>query len=525
MSYRELSMIEVKEVLRRRDAGQSLREIARETGLDRKTVRRYVEAAGETDGEGDTEVVVQQVVQAVQVRAPQPPSEPRGRIDAHRELITSWLKPAQKGTRALRLTKVHELLRRRGVDVTYATLCRWAHDEIGWRERKPTVRVDDPEPGQEAQADFGKVGLLYDAAQGKERTLWCLVVTLTYSRMQFIWPTFEQTTEAVCEGLDAAWTFFGGLVARVLVDNASAMVTSPHPTSPRVNDAFADYAQHRDFFVDTTRVRHPKDKPRVENQMPFVRESWWDGESIADLDEARRSAEVWCRRVAERVHGTTQRVVREHYEAEEKPLMLPTPEKPFDVPLWTEAKVHPDHHVQVQRALYSVPTRFIGRTVRVRADRQLVRIYLAAELIKTHPRQPSGQRSTDTNDYPVGAAAYATRSFTNIVERAHKAGEHVGRYADRLFDRQLPWTMMRQGYQLLRLCDTYGAAKVDAVCERSLSFDVVDVPRVARMLRMAMSAEAEAEERGKLRKLPQTPRFARDAGTYSTIENSREEDR
>jgi hypothetical protein len=101
----------------------------------------------------------------------------------------------------------------------------------------------------------------------------------------------------------------------------------------------------------------------------------------------------------------------------------------------------------------------------------------------------------------------------------------VGRYADRLFDRQLPWTMMRQGYQLLRLCDTYGAAKVDAVCERSLSFDVVDVPRVARMLRTAMPAEAEAEERGKLRKLPQTPRFARDAGTYSTIESSREEDR
>jgi hypothetical protein len=137
----------------------------------------------------------------------------------------------------------------------------------------------------------------------------------------------------------------------------------------------------------------------------------------------------------------------------------------------------------------------------------------------------SGQRATDTNDYPAGTAAYATRSFTNIVERAHKVANTWANYADRLFDRQLPWTMMRQGYQLLRLCDTYGAAKVDAVCERSLSFDVVDVPRIARMLRMAMSAEAEAEERGKLRKLPQTPRFARDAGTYSTVETKREEDR
>jgi hypothetical protein len=65
------------------------------------------------------------------------------------------------------------------------------------------VRVDDPEPGQEAQVDFGKMGMLADAATGQLRQLWCLVVTLSFSRMQFVWPSFEQTTEAVCEGLDA----------------------------------------------------------------------------------------------------------------------------------------------------------------------------------------------------------------------------------------------------------------------------------------------------------------------------------
>jgi transposase len=223
MSYRELSMIEVKEVLRRREAGQALREIARETGLDRKTVRRYVDAAAEIPADAAPEVRVQQAVQAVQVRAPQSRSEARERLETQRELISGWLKPADKKTRALRLTKVHALLQRRGVDVTYATLCRWAHDELGWRERKPTIRVDDPAPGQEAQADFGKMGMLFDPAQGRMRQLWCLVVTLTFSRMQFVWPTFEQTTEAVCEGLDAAWAFFGGVPARVLVDNASAM--------------------------------------------------------------------------------------------------------------------------------------------------------------------------------------------------------------------------------------------------------------------------------------------------------------
>jgi transposase len=513
MSYRELSMIEVKEVLRRHEAGQGLRQIARETGLDRKTVRRYVDAGR---GLGADEGSVQEVVHQVQARPLPAPSEPRQRLEAHRDRIAQWLKPGEPGRRPLRLTKVHELLQRQGVDVTYVTLWRWAHDELGWRERKPTVRIDDPDPGEEAQVDFGKMGLLFDPKSGRQRQLWCLVVTLSYSRMQFAWPTFEQTTEAVCEGLDAAWAFFDGMPRRVVIDNAKAMITTAHSTSPRVNDAFADYAQERGFFVDAARVRRPKDKARVENQVPFVRESWFDGEDFDDLDHARRSAEQWCWVAAERVHGTTHRVVREHYEQEEKAAMLPAPTEPFAVPLWTEAKVHPDHHLQVERALYSVPTRYIGRTLRVRSDRRIVRIYLSGELIKTHDWQAPGGRSTDPNDYPPGKDAYATRSFTHLIEQGLKKGPHVGRYVERLFDRPLPWTTIRQAQKLIRLCDRYGASKVDVVCERSMDFDVVDVSRVERMLKLALRAEDEAESRGKLRKLPEAPRFARTVETYGT---------
>ncbi len=196
----------------------------------------------------------------------------------------------------------------------------------------------------------------------------------------------------------------------------------------------------------------------------------------------------------------------------------------FDVPLWTDAKVHPDHHINVQRALYSVPTRYIGRYVRVRSDQLLVRVYLGGELIKVHDRQPPGGRSTDTNDYPPGKEVYANRSFTEIIKRAHKQGPHVGQYAERLFDRPLPWTTMRQGYQLLRMCDTYGAGKVDAVCQRSLSFDVIDVPRIGRMLKQALRAEDSAEARGQLKQLPQAPRFARDAEIFSTRKTRREDD-
>ncbi len=133
-------------------------------------MRRYVQAAERVEGEA-TEEIVQEVAQEVQGRPLPAPSEPRKLLDAHRDCIAGWLAPSDRKKRPLRLTKVHELLKRRGVEVTYATLWRWAHDEFGWRERTPTVRLDDPDPGHEAQVDFGKMGDVFDPITERVRAL------------------------------------------------------------------------------------------------------------------------------------------------------------------------------------------------------------------------------------------------------------------------------------------------------------------------------------------------------------------
>lgn len=511
MSFRELTMIEVREVVRRWQAKQSLREVARETGLDRKTVRRYFAVLEELGVDRDVElddILVHQVGSRVQTRPVPEPSTERVILMEHRERIEAWL--TQK--RPLRLTKIHTLLARdHGLEVSYATLRRFAMDELGWGMPKPTVRIADAPPGEEAQVDFGKMGELYDPVAGRTRALYVLVVTLCFSRYQFVWPTFEQTTAAVCEGLDEAWRFFGGVVARIIPDNASAMVSKADPLEPALVASFADYAQARGVFVDAARVRRPKDKGRVENQMPYVRESWFGGERFEDLEHARREAERWCRDIAgTRIHGTTRMLPRDVFEREEKPLLRPAPTERFDVPHWSDAKVHPDHHVQVLSSLYSVPTRYIGKKVRVRADSRTVRIYLGTELIKTHVRVRPGKRSTDPNDYPKGTAEYAMRSIDALIARAKERGPSVGLYAEKLLGGQLPWTSMRHGYALVRLCDRYGDARVDAVCKRSLDFDVIDVPRIGRMLKSAITGEERASEDGKLRTLPSaSPRFAR----------------
>ncbi|MEO1234951.1 MAG: IS21 family transposase [Myxococcota bacterium] len=508
-------MNDVREVLRRWQAGQSLRAIARDGVADRKTVRRYVEAAqaqGMTRETALEEARVTEVLRAVQRQVQGRPSSERQLLAARRAQLEKWL----SGEGALKLTRVHELLDGDGVEVSYSTLRRFAHEELGWRERRATVRVDDPPAGEEAQMDFGKMGTI--STPSGPKTLWVLVVVLSRSRYAFVYPTFDQTLPAICEGLDAAWRFFGGVVLRVVPDNPKPIMLHASSTAPRLNPSFQEYAEARGFFVDAARVRHPQDKPRVENHIRYVRERWFKGAFLpSTLPAIRDEAERWCREVAGgRIHGTTRRVPREDFLEHEQPHLQPPSKEDFDVPSWHEAKVHPDHHISLRKALYSVPTRYLGQRVRVRLDRRSVRIYFRNELVKTHPRVGPVERSTDVNDYPPGRAEYATRSIDGLLRRAHQQGESIGRFAEGLLDGPLPWTRMRQAYALLRLCEKYGSDRVNALCQRSLEFDVFEVPRVERMLRNAQRMEEAAEGARKVARLPEG-RFARPHSSFQTM--------
>jgi transposase len=513
MSFRELTMTDVREVLRRLAAGQTARHIARDGVADRKTVGRYAEAARTCGFEAGTELddaFVARVAELVQRRPDLPPSEPWSALLERRATIESWI----GGERPLRLVRVQELLAREGVEVAYSTLRRFVRAEFGWREPPVTMRLDDPPFGQEAQVDFGHMGFL--EVDGVKKKLWALVVTLSASRYMFVWPTLLQTTEALCAGLDAAWRFFGGVPARIVPDNMSAAIVKPDAQEPTVQRAFLEYAQHCGFFVDPARVRRPQDKGRVENTIAYVRERCFDGEHFLTLGDAQEHAERWCRDVAgTRVHGTTKLVPGEVYARDEKPAMRPVPETVFDVPTWTKAKVHPDHHVQVAKALYSAPTAFIGHRLEVRVDRRSVKLYEGAVLVKAHPRVAAGKRSTDTRDYPVGKQIYADRSIEAHLARSRAKGPHVEQFVAKLLDVSLPWTRLRSVQGLLRLCERYGAERVDALCRSALAFDVLDVKRIDGMLRSAQHAEERPSAEGRVVRLP-VGRFARDASAFVT---------
>jgi transposase len=483
MAFREVPMFEIREVLRLWLAGECLRAIARLVRVDRKTVRRYVaaaEAAG-LDREGGEEqlsdALIGVVCEAVRPARPGGHGAAWDALVPHEELVRGWVK------RGLRATKMAELLARRGVVVPYRTLVRFATERCGFGQGRVTLPVADGEPGAECQIDFGRMGLLFDPAEARRRVVWALIFTPAYSRHSFVWLSFGQRVEDVIAGCEAAWRFFGGVFRVVIPDNLKAIVIDADDVEPRLNQAFVEYAQSRGFVVDPARVGHPKDKARVERTVAYVRGSFFAGEDFADLADAQRRAETWCRTTAgQRVHGTTQRRPAEVFAAEEAPRLLPVPAMPYDLPIYAQPKVARDHHVEVAKALYSVPGHLIGRRIEARADAQLVKLFWRGALIKVHPRQPAGGRHTDPADLPERRARYALRDIGYLCRHADTHGTSVGIYARRLLEVDLPWTRMRQVYRLLGYARRYGDRRCEVACAQALALDVVDVGLIGRLL-------------------------------------------
>jgi Integrase core domain len=513
MVYREVSMIEVREALRAWLAGKSERAVAAQAGVDRKTGKRYVTAAvaaGLSRGGGEeqlTDELVGQVVSVVRPVRPDGHGQGWAELEARREQIAKW---AEGG---VPVVKIGILLARQGVVAAERTLHRFVAERCGGK--KLTTPVDDGPPGSELQIDFGDLGLI-PAGDGRRRKLRALVFTACFSRYLFVYLTFSMTLEEVIAGCEDAWAFFGGVFRVVVPDNMSPVVAKADAVNPRLTREWLEYAQARGFVTDPARVRHPRDKPRVEAGVHYVQGNFFAGESFLDLADARSRMAAWLAGTANtRVHGTTRQVPAVVFAAQEAPCLLPVPAERYQVPYWAQVKVHVDYHIQVARALYSVPWRYAGARVMARADDHLVKVYLHDQLIKTHPRKHPGGRSTDTADMPPGVEGYATRTVDRLVAQAVCYGEATGIYARRLLDGDAPWMMMRSVYRLIGLAKRYGPQAAEAACARALDVDVINVSKIESMLKNATEntpAAAGLAAAGS----PGPGRFARDAAEYAT---------
>ena len=465
-------MADVVEVLEHWAAGRPLRAIAQSLGLDRHTVRKYVTPAREAGFEPGTG----------------PPSEGWAAFVAR--VCPQLGKARRNGAAWDELAARHEEIAERLKVNRPSTVWQRMHDDAGLQASLPsfrryalaalpeaygrrlsiTVRRDDPPLGEEAQVDYGRLGKWTDPQTGETMILNAFILVLSFSRHMFVAVVRRMDAATWLDCHMRAFAFFGAVPSRIILDNLKTGVLHPDLYDPLLNRGYAELAHHFGCLVDPARAAKPKDKPRVERQVPYVRESFWTGRTFSSLQEINTGAERWCLRVAgPRDHGTTRTAPLLLFQTLEQPAMLALPTTTFEIVTWAQAKVARDCHVQVQSSFYSIPWRYVGQTLDVRIGKVIVRFYIGTELVKTHLRGKPGQRQTDWNDYPPEKAAFFLRTPNWCREQASLLGQHVRAAVDELLD-QHHLHHLRQSQGIIRLAETYGEVRLDGACQRALAY-------------------------------------------------------
>ena len=252
MARRMFAVVDVVELLRHWQAGDSVSQMARALGLDRKTVRKYTaraEGAGVIPG-GPALSAAQW---AAKVAAWFPElADPRARSSVHGQIAPFHDYIAQH-LPTTTLATIHQRLRdEQGLQASVASLRRYVGLEFAEQvaEGRATVLRDDPPPGAEAQLDYGHLGSWCDPTTGARQRVWAFIMTLSYSRHLFCYPVLRMTQAEFLAAHVAAFDFFGGCPARLVCDNLGSGVLKPDLYDARINHGYSELAYHYGCLID-----------------------------------------------------------------------------------------------------------------------------------------------------------------------------------------------------------------------------------------------------------------------------------
>lgn len=466
MSGRRTDMWDIREILRRVRLGESDRAIVKALGVSRKTVRKYRVWAAQAGLPADALPSTEQLQALLHMSLPEaPPPQTPSTVEPYRALVVRWRE------QGLECQAIWQRLRRdHGFTGGYGAVWRFV-SRLESATPQVTVRVE-VKPGDEAQVDFGYVGLLLDPATGQRRKAWAFVMTLAWSRHMYVEFVFDQTVETWLRLHQHAFAFFGAVPHRIVLDNLKAAIVKACFEDPVVQRSYQELAEHYGFLVAPCRVRTPEHKGKVESGVHYVQRNLLGSHDFIDILAANQEARVWVIQVAgQRCHGTTRQKPLVQFQEVEQAALLPLPSEPYDLAVWKQVTVGRDCYVNFEKAYYSAPYRLVGQTVWVRGGLTTVRIYYQHQLEATHPRaQQPGERHTVLGHLPPAKAAGLTTTRETCTAQAAAIGPSTAEVVARLLA-QKPIDRLPMVKRLLRLGDTYGALRLERACQRALQFE------------------------------------------------------
>lgn len=485
MAGRSIPLHDLRELLRHLQATPNDSAVQRATGLNRRTIARYRAWAEQHALLGGTLPPLEELqhLVATTLTIP-PPPQTVSSVEPFRDQILQLHAQGVEAT-AIRL----RLAEQHGFTGSVSAIYRFLR------------RVNPPQPdvpmrierdaGLEAQVDFGFAGRLLDPTTGQPRKAWAFVMTLAFSRHQYVEFVFDQSLPTWIALHDHAFRFFGGVPQRVVLDNLKAGITKACFDDPQVQATYRECAEYYGFLIAPCEPETPQHKGKVERGVGYLKRNFLGGRRQSTLMEANADVRTWCLTTAGlRTHGTTKAQPLARFRSHEQPTLRPLPSAPYDLAVWKRVKLHRDSYVVFEQSFYSAPCRLVGQHLRVRGGSSTVRLYTDDyALVATHPRaQQPGERHSHPDHLPPEKLPGATWSRDFCQARAAEIGPATTELVERLLSDGVIDRHQRV-IRILKLEETVGTTRLEAASARALRFDDLTYATLKRILERGLEQE------------------------------------
>jgi transposase len=311
-----------------------------------------------------------------------------GKLDAFKGQIVRWL-----DTHPYSAQQIFQRLREAGYEGGRTIVKDYVH-RIRPRHQEAFLKLDFA-PGETAQVDWGEWGSI--GVGSTRRRLSFFLMVLCYSRRMYLEFTVSQTMEFFLSCHENAFAAFGAVPSQIMVDNLkSAVLQRLVGVAPVFNPKYLDFSRHWGFEIKPCNVRSGNEKGRVENGVGYVKKNFLAGLELPDFCAMQPAATLWMETVANvRVHESTHQRPMDRFEEERAHLKRLNPAG-FDLARVSTVRATKQFRVPLDSNHYSVPARYAGHRLTLKAYADRVCIYDHDQLVVRHPR--SMDRHQDIED-------------------------------------------------------------------------------------------------------------------------------
>jgi transposase len=363
-----------------------------------------------------------------------------------------------------------------------------------WLATQEPVLRQSHAPGDKLFVDYaGQTVPITDLYTGERREAQVFIGVLGCSNYTFAEASLSQQLPDWLGSHVRMLEYLGGVPAAIVPDNLKSAVTRALRYEPELNPSYQDFAEHYDVAILPARVRKPRDKAKVEAGVLIV-ERWILARlrnrtffSLGELNVAiAELLEVLNTRPFKKLEGCR----RSRFVALEQPVLQPLPDRAYEFGEWRQAKVHPDYHIEVKRAYYSVPYRLIGQRVDVRLTANAVEIFHQGKLVAAHTRASArAQRSTRDNHRPARHIAVIEQSLARVLERAALVGPATAEVLRcQAAHRKHPEETLRSAQGILRLGHDFTPEHLERACQRAVALKSYSYRAVRTLIEMPAPA-------------------------------------